>query len=213
MRKSYKVFLKGMFLLLLMCMLMPAMSSQAATAKQKALKAYKKFLTKTYVNYDINYDVKIKNCKFALAYMDNDSIPELILTDLDGACHMGGYGILYTYRNVKVTKVTRLTMDGTFYYYKKKGIYIDRYMGYGYKSEIYVKLSKGKITELLNKSGQMNDKGTIINADYGLIKSDMSFQTISKSSFSRRLKKLVGSTQKSTLKFYKNTKTNRNKVL
>ena len=102
----------GYLLILAMVIAMvPAMPSEAATAKSKAIAAYKKMLSKSTVTVipkkvrcgrftRTRQPAKSKNVRFTIAYIDKDSVPELIL--LDSETEFCG---IWTFRNGKVENV------------------------------------------------------------------------------------------------------------
>ena len=174
-------------------------SVQAASQKSKALKAYNQFLSKTYIDWETGY-VETKDCSFALACVDKDNVPELLVWGAGRPVyHASGYARLYTYKNGKVVQVAKIR-DG-FRYYKKTGIYIATSFLRG-QIDYYAKLSgtstKGKLTSF---------------SSYKTTYSDEKGKTISKSAFQKKLKKLVGKKKPSIPKAHKNTSANRKKYL
>mgnify|MGYP002709181887 CR=1 FL=1 len=204
MEREKRIILKTAALFLLLLALMPTQEAMAASKKKQALKAYAAMLEKK-ENKTGNYNFD----KFALAYIDGDSVPELIY---------GDYGnTVYTYKNAKVQQ---LYSPGTSYvagYYKKKGVVCVTYAhgnAYGdlLESYWYYKYSKGKFVQKLSKyknSSWKNGKKIASSVTYWNVKE----KKISKSLFQRQLKKLVGTKKMSKFKFYKNTSANRQKYL
>ena len=201
-RKDWLCFL----FLLAVFMTVPCVKAGAAPAKTKALKAYGEFLSKKTVRWDSYYDkLPAKECRFAVAYIDKDNIPELILYNTN-VTHVSRFGRLYTYKNGKVKCVGAVDIDGgKCYYYKKKGIFVGEYVMGGI-SNAYLKLSNGKISSKLVKRKKMDG---VSNGTYYYDPQ----KEITKSSFNKRLKSLVGTTKRTTVKFYKNTGANRKKIL
>lgn len=211
-RKNWKriLLLAGLFILVFSC----SITSQAASQKTKAKKAYRTMLAKKYI-YKDGWRMTTKNCDFALAYIDNDSVPELLVYNSDDIPHMGGYGMLYTYSKGKVKYVTGLAMDErkTLGYYKQKGILTDAYAQQGYKSEYYIRLKSGKTTSVLCKEYKYNfrsDKWKL--SSYKKLSSGK-LKSASKSSFNKSLKSYVKTRKFTKFKFYKNTSKNRTKYL
>lgn len=210
-----------MCLLLLAAVLIPGKSVQAASGKKKALKAYSQFLSQSTIDWGATRSLALNRCSFALAYIDRDSIPELILSSNGETSHADGYCRLYTYKNGKVVYVDNL-MDGAAYY-KKKGVYCSTHTGTGGVEEFYFKLSKGKIVYKLyamderplafdvNKDGRIGwNYRKITKSRHPSYQS--STKNISKKEFQKQLKKLTGKTKKTTVtvkKYYKNTAVNR----
>lgn len=95
----------------------------ASNSKKKAIQAYRNLLNHSTVQWNKDFTVSTKDCSFAIAYIDNNNIPELILYN-DNILHKLGKGKLYTYKNDKLKLISTVQMDdGKFVYYKKKGIY------------------------------------------------------------------------------------------
>lgn len=180
----------------------PCVRAEAAPAKTKALRAYEKFLSKGTIAWDTNYKVPAKDCEFAIAYLDQDKVPELILHN-SSVSHVAAYGRIFTYKNGKVKRVGTVDMDDSkFYYYKKKGIFISHYENGG-SFDNYRKIIKGKIVHKLQKGRQIPENRTRYY--------DAGRKEISKSRFNQELKKLVGSKKKTSAKFHKNTSKSRKK--
>ncbi len=196
------------------CVFMGAMPvcPEAASTKDLALRAYTKLLTQTYIkwNKDGTFKVKSQNCSFALAYIDNNSVPELILTNAKDTYHATGYGALYTYNKGKAKFISTLDMNDTFYYYPKKKVYIDNYTGMGYSTNFYHRMAGTKATAKLQSEKNFNYSPAKMK--YYKIASGKSVK-ISKANFKKSLSKLVGSTKKAKPVFYKNTSKNRTKKL
>lgn len=198
-------------MILAITLLIPGRNVQAASAKTKALRAYKAFLEQETIQWgkDEYYTaVPTKDCSFALAYIDKNAVPELILKNAKGITHVAGYGTVYTYKNGKVQPVDNIQLDGAFYYYKKTGIYVSNNFSGGYITLTYNKMSGLKSTAKISESKNAFTK----EKNYSKL-SSTSYKRISKSKFNSTLKKLVGSKKRTTAKFYRNTKKNRAKYL
>lgn len=204
-------FMLSLLLLFCVSLLIPSADAQAASTKSKAIKAYKKFLTQDTIRWgnDTYYTaVPTKNCTFSLVYIDNNSVPELVVKNNQDITHVAGFGVVYTYKNGKVQTVNNIQLDGKFYYYKKKGIFLTSYCAMGQSCYTYCKLNKGKSTA---KLGKQTDLDTKVKTYYKCTSTGTT--DISKAKFNSSLKKLVGSKKKSTAAFHKNTKANRKKYL
>lgn len=206
--------LRSLFLVMLCVVLaVPCMNVSAATQKQKALKAYKKFLSTSKVNvlrrgdtyYDSRNDssvvykgTKAGNVKFALAYINNDDIPDLVLT-----ANMGGlqyYGF-FTYRSGKVRRITvqACEYDKVIGYYKKTGVFVQRHYSDGVLGNwIYMSMGKTSAYIMGSKDGS-----------YYVIRERM----MTKKGFNNTIKKETRNRSLTKFKFFKNTKTNRNKKI
>lgn len=103
--KNRKTRFTGIIAMVVMVtvMLMPV-GVQAASQKSMAIQAYKKFLSNATIPWEDDWNVRASRCSFALAYIDNNNVPELIvsnsLNSLD-VPHAGGHGRIFTYKNGK----------------------------------------------------------------------------------------------------------------
>lgn len=208
MRYNTKKILIMFLCSLLVFVLIHHSQSYAKTSKQKALDAYNILLSGKSIKWgNTNSQIPLEGCSFALAYIDNNSVPELILQNLSDTDHAIGYGLLYTYKDSKLVCLESLSMNDTFYYYKKKGIYIDNYTGMGFSLDYYNKLSGTKIsTKLIMRKNYLADNSVVYSYSKGSGK-------ITKAQFKKNLRKLVGSKKKIVLRFYQNTPSNRSKYL
>ncbi len=185
----------GIFCLFLL--LIPAGRAEAASTKTKAIKAYKTFLKKEQTAQGSSASSK----EFSLAYVDNNSVPELFYD-----------GVLYTYKGGKV--VTLLEPTGSEKisgYYKKKGIVTVIYAHTQHTYTIYYKIKGKKATEVLRYQWDISSESNWTPVETYLYKSN----TVTESVFNARLKKLVGSKK---IKYFEdsahtNTASNRKKYL
>lgn len=192
----------------------PARSRLAASQKSKALSAYKKFLSKSYVKIgygkDENYKAYPKNWKFALAYIDNDSVPELVI---DAGYDYRSYPctMVYAYTGGKVKKVSEETGHGaTFKYYKKKGMLRYDWAYHGYASKDYVRYNSGKGTHFLSAYTDRDGSEAYYKGSW----SGRPYENeISKSLLLKNLRKYVGTTTPTKAVYHKNTSSNRTKYL
>lgn len=212
--KQKKYWMKTVISMLLLVMFLCPLRTEAASQKTKALRAYNSMLSKQTMQWgkdDYYTAVPTNRCSFALAYIDNNSVPELIVTT-GYVARPAGTVVIYTYRKGKIQVVTNTT-TGRFYadssvfsYYKKKNIFISTY-GNGGVTDNYYKMSKNKASQKLMAGDSLM---------YGKSWYKVSGNTnkkISKTSFNKALKKLVGSKKKTTAKFIANTSANRKKYL
>lgn len=138
---------------LILCMLFtlfaPAANVNAASKRTKALTAYQKKLKKL--------DSKIY--KFALVYLDKDSIPELVITSKESIHAV--YGEIYTYNNGKLKNLKYAGSDfGQFIYSPKKSVACNSSWinGYGAVSTFYRLSKTGKSTKLKRFDAIVNPK-------------------------------------------------------
>ena len=205
-----------MIMLLFACSLMviPSRKTYAASAKSKAIKAYKKKLSKSTVAvfpkglkvYDefweppISYkSTKSSQVTFALAYITKDNVPELIIKD-----PKYGYA-LFTYKKGKVKRLQYCdNYDFPGGYYKKKGIYL------GYAStegsvgyDMYYKVTSSKVKRVMN----------VTFSDEESPRYEVNSKEVSASQFKKARKSYVGKTKLTKIKMRKNTKANRKKYM
>lgn len=120
-----KSIIKIIACLFVASMLLPAnaVSAEAASQNQKALKAYEKILSNpTYSWSSLSNENKTKDYKFACEDLNGDGVKELILYN-PTASYGSGYVKILMYVNNKVKLVS--TNSGFGWYKKRKIIQID----------------------------------------------------------------------------------------
>lgn len=169
-------------------------TANAASKRSKAIKAYKKYLKKEKYNCD----------KFALIYLDNNKIPELLTRQgsVVGICTYYKGKVIDTYHAVNLNKG-----NGKFTYYKKTGIYQSLGYTYGTWYESYPKLSKAKVKTKIFSTG--NFSSSSVKYYKGEINGKKT--KITKSKYKALLKKYKKGKKGSKAKFYSNTKASRKK--
>lgn len=202
-----------LFMLVLLVTICP-MEAQAASKKTKAIKAYKAMLSEKTMRWGLDTYYKAvptDKCSFTIAYIDNDSVPELIVYS-GYVSRPAGNMLIYTYRNGKA-QVVKNTVTGRYYadggefsYYRKKGIFISCYCAGGV-TDNYCRMSRNKAGYKLKA-----DNSLMYGKSYYRCAGEK-MKKITKKDFDKALKKLVGSKKKTTAKFYKNTASNRKKYL
>lgn len=113
-----------------------------SSSKSAALKAYYNFL-KSY-----KFDLDSSSRGFDLAYINNDSIPELIV--FDGDYHAAG-GKVYAYVNGKVKYVGEFGEWGGFQYQEKKGVICSTWSRAN-SYTTYYKWSGSKLSTIMSSS-------------------------------------------------------------
>ena len=222
---------KRIFILLILCfvLIIPSLSGYALTQKQKALNAYNKFLSKPnvkvlasgskwYENFrEQRYQsTKASNVKFGIAYIDNDSIPEMVLLGKQSSyVSRDQIFAVFTYKNGKVTRVKA----GNYDYMKFNGVYTKTgafkwtfYDDGGYTEEYYCSLKKGKTTTKIQKNDIPDWAAAYTTPSYYKLNNGKRSE-ISHSTFTRLFKKLTKSKKMKKVKFHKNTSANRKKYL
>lgn len=202
-----------LLILLVAAMLVPSIGGLAATKKQKALTAYDKWLSQStvylmkkggqYLSMKegdvIKYaGTKSSAVKFSVAYLDNDSIPELIV--LDSVDQL--YCVL-AYKNGKVVRVNSGEMATIpRKYFAKKGVLVTS-RSWSPKVVQYVCKASGKYFVKF----QNDVKGCV---EYFLSKSS---KGISSAQLKTRLKVYTKGIKATKITYRKNTKASRKKYL
>lgn len=188
----------GLLFSVLVCCVFIGSSTQveAASSKAKALIAYKSMLSSEaklmkYTCYEKEYMNLKKDVTFALAYINNDSVPELILNVYDTQ-------YLFTYKNGKLTKVGEYFLQWhgapSFVYYRKTGVFraVEFYHDSSWQ-DFYI-LKNGKQSHIVGKWHAGNKVVYYAGANG---------KKISKASFSKLLKNKVKNTKATTIKTYR----------
>ena len=168
MKRAIRKLRTCLLLALLVSMIVPAASGYAITARQKALNAYKKLLSRYivdiygygrgYSDYNGTGDVPDRiycptassKVQFATAYINDDTIPELIVrTKVSSRQYLWA---IYTYKNGRVVKVT----TGGDYteillgYYQRTGLFKRKYTK-GFTWEYHNKINGTKAYPFASK--------------------------------------------------------------
>ena len=222
MKTTTKRFRAFFLLLLCLTLVIPRIDSNAAaTPRQQAMKAYKTWLGRNTVRvigtegplngyYLTSFNSKKKyspdnasNVKFALASIDGDSIPELIISVKKDNRPL--FGIL-TYKNGRITRVyssNGLTSFGGYFF--KTGYFNMTTSEPAYKKSLYCKLSGTSIKTMYYQSYKR--KLGDLDMYYGT--SGM----LSKSQYTNRVRSATQGKAKTALVLHQNTAANRNKFL
>lgn len=200
----------GLLFAVLVCCVFIGSSTQveAASSKAKALIAYKSMLSSKaklmkYTCYEKEYMNLKKDVTFALAYINNDSVPELILNVYDTQ-------YLFTYKGGKLKKVGESFLQWhsapTFVYYRKTGVFRSVEFFDDSSWQNFYTLKNGKQSRIVGKELA----GSKVVKYYA----GANGKKISKASFSKLLKNKVKNTKATTIKVYRlNTAANRKKYL
>lgn len=137
-----------------------AAPAKPTTPKAKALKAYEAFLKNGTIMVEDedgnNRRRKVsQSCTFALIYLDDDNVPELLLDySRMPDCVPWQVGYLYTYRNGKVTNLGVIHKYDSLWYYKKTGVLVNGSTQDGAPINVtsYSRLHNGKYQDNLSKA-------------------------------------------------------------
>lgn len=143
-----RILVATLTLCMLFTLFAPAANVNAASKRTKALTAYQKKLKKL--------DSKIY--KFALVYLDKDSIPELVITSKESIHAV--YGEIYTYNNGKLKNLKYAGSDFGQFIYSPKSVACNSSWinGYGAVSTFYRLSKTGKSTKLKRFDAIVNPK-------------------------------------------------------
>lgn len=182
-------------------------AAEKSTNKQKVIKNYKKFLKKANISWGNNENVPLDKCYFALVYVNNDNIPELLLCtkDYGSTSHATGYGAIYSFSKNKVKMISNLAFEKReFKYYKKKSLYIDTYSRNGNFYQNYYLYPHKAIGYTLNRSASTGE---------GVLYRDANYNDLKKEDFEKLIKSYSNNTKSTKAKFRKNNEKNRKKYL
>lgn len=208
--KRMKKLAELLILTALFTALLLPMDAQAATAKRSALKAYDQLLqNKSYAIEGQKYN--LRNSVFSVAYIDNDSVPELLVRiDWRSGNNKLSRLALFTYKGKKAkllyTRPLGLLGDyGNKYgYYKKKGVFFTEFAHGMYESRSLYKISKGKAALKLYKEDEMLSSGKS-----KITYEDGAGKKITKAKFNQTLKKMVSAKKATWMEMRPNTASNR----
>ena len=99
--------------------------------------AYRQFLLKTLYDKPESF----QNPWFSFAYIDNDDIPELLISE--GPYHVSNV-LVYTYMNAEVKFVEELGIYGQFRYVERQGIVVHENSGHNTYTMSVMKIENGK---------------------------------------------------------------------
>lgn len=224
-RNTYTVMKKNIYkkiITIILCFILISSNGivpvNAADSNAAARKAYKNFLEQSYVEWGAGYLMQMDGARFALAYVDNDNIPELVVKSSGysngwdkfsnsqaSLPSVAGQAQLYTYKNGQVVELTNLYQG--FWYYPRKGVYVDEICHMGYQ----VRIAKMD-TNFLNYSRDQYEIEMATSFSYEKY-NGWEYQEISQQAFKNELEKAVGKTKAIEPDYYDNTSANRNKIL
>lgn len=192
----------------------------------QAMKAYDEFLSQDTITFEGSWDEKngkwaTSDCKFALAYISNEEIPELLVCTKEYVDYYVGHeGALFQYRDGNVVQVEKdLTLDlcewDSLGYYPGTGYYMDC-------DEAFIILlninNAGKeekdYTQFLIWCGFNENRNPEMTGEYSIIyPGKQESDNYSKTKFESDLKKATDNKELTPYEFIDNTKENREKQL
>jgi len=183
----------------------------------EACMIYNEFLSQESIIRDVGgmeYEWYLENCDFALAYIDDDDIPELLLYNWPDTDHMAGYGILYSIKNGEIYEIKSLSLNDVrgIGYYERTGWYMDHYAATGYGDVNISCLNKD--FPVFGFSLEYDDNGESEIVSYYIAKEGyQSFVDIPKNEFTKELEKETDGIEMSEYVFFNNTMENRSEYL
>ena len=217
----------GFVVIMMLFLLVTGMQAQAASAKKKALKAYKKFLSNnkiavipngTPLAYDDEFVVRYHptpsgQVKFALAYLDNNKIPELIVLENSHKYDSGSQGIgIFTWKNRKVKRVGYIKGSGGISY----SYFNPRSVGYYLKRNVLMlssDVSEAQSTSYYEVKGGNLEMALCKMVSYGEKDYRSYYDSLSGREFNRRLKSMTKGRKLTKLVFRSNSAADREKYL
>ena len=191
----------------------------------QTMKAYDEFLSQdtiTVVDFiGGSHKWNCDSCDFALPYISNDEIPELMLYNFADNDHVNGYGAVFQYRDGEVHLLGQISLNDVrgIGYYRGTGYFMDQYASTGLGSII-----TDHIDDLENADGIKNiafeihmeydSNGTSQIKGYALsIPGQQGSIDASKSEYDKALKKATNDMEMTQYKFFHNTEETREKQL
>ena len=173
-----------------------SIETDAASTRTKAINAYNAFLKK-----------QTSSQRFALAYINNDNIPELIVDNKNGS-HLTGFTSLYAFNGKKMVKMDGyLDVKTSFPYYKKGNVFLD-------DDSVQFALTTGYYT-FNGKKRVLCASKTVYShpSNYGKVVYYVKTKKVSKTKYTNYIKKLSKGKKLSKAKMVKNTSANRKKYV
>ena len=185
----------------------------------EAMTEYKSMLADNNIEIADGKMWESSNCDFAVAYINDDDIPELLLYDIEDSYHVDGYGALFTYEDGAVNFISRLSLNDVrgIGYYEGSGYYMDHYASTGYGS-IQINHIDDAVNE--NYGGYapftVNLKYDGENAevtDYSIYEGETGFESVSEEEFYEVLNECTGNVDLTEYEFFSNNEENREQQL
>ena len=216
--KKIRIRNRLLLFVLVLALFVPSANVCALTQKQKAFNAYKSMLSKSKVSIvSSGSPTPSSKVQFAIAYIDNNDVPELIVKRSDGLF------AVFTYKNNKIYRVKKGNGYDKFVgYYKKTGGYkLFDSTGkegsyYIYYNENYYLLTNSGTTQKISKYVYLGptdrNPRTPMYMDYTSYNKGHGV-AINHSTFKSKFVSLTKGKSLTKVKYYSNTAANRKKYL
>ena len=194
----------------------------AEEERNRALMAYYNLLTGGFFNRDDPYSVgddmwDPQNCRFMIAYMDDDDVPELLMEGYP-ADHLGGFGQLYTYKDDRIVSIRHLSsvrseaeIGTQIGYYEKTGWMETFSMWQGYGNVITEPLERG--TFWLSKDYEPNQDHIVQHVGYTIYR-DSSVEKCDETKYYQEMENLgLSNATFIHYEYFDNTQENRDRML
>lgn len=206
-KRSYKVILGACAVAAGVLLGSGNVTTQAAAPKKtQALKAYNQLMTKKKIPfYSLNPTTYVKREKFtfALANVDNDGVPELIVKTKKTSHAQGSFNI-YTFKSGKLKFIRNAANE--YSYFPKTGIIQSSYEGTSDTDEFFDISDPGLILFAKEKEKGPDNFGMRYYGEYREFDYD---NTISRAEYQKLYRKYTKGVKEKTPTFHKNTADNR----
>ena len=204
----FPVYLLSLFIVFILLLSTPV---SAASAKKKAMKAYRALLGKKVITYRGNEYSTKERTFFAPVYVDNDNVPELVIFTDEGEL-----ALLYSYRNGKVSRVS--VQEGgmgtpRFVYYEKTGIFRYSLWPDGALGFKFYRLSAGKSKLVMKQNTQLSSTMYLYDTVTPLDEYYINGKRVNSDTYNTYLRQITKGKSSILKSGVKNTKKNRAKYL
>lgn len=190
----------------------------ASSKKTQALRAYKTLLSQKSFEIDgLKYsEANLSACSFTTAYIDGDTVPELVIYCPNKYGDANGFYDVFCYDNGKIKYITHAGIK--FQYVKKRSVIKTAFWIYkiGGTTEQHIVIKNSMVKKIYNYRSEWRQNDTV-KKEYSLTsysdKTNYKFKYISSNAYKKAVKKFTGSKKAIEPKFYKNTAKNRKNKL
>lgn len=184
--------------------------------QQEAFEAYNDLLTQDSIEKgpeDNQYEWKLNNCEFSVAYIDDDDIPEIILHNSSDRADLHEYGEMFTIEDGEASTLEYLYLSDAskIGYFEKTGWYMDCDEMED-EGSIFIEELKNcdlmfQIMYTIDEDGEKSD------FKYYEIQGNTDSIELSKEEFKSRINEVIGDVPLTEYDFCKNTSDNREEHL